>query len=41
MKVPQLWQKWHTISAQVAGLLSSRRQGMEVSGCADAVLRVM
>jgi hypothetical protein len=41
MKVPQLWQKWLTMRAQVAGLESSRRQGMEVRGAAAAVLRVM
>lgn len=41
MNVPQLWQKWETMSAQVAGLESSRRQGMEVSGRDAAVLRVM
>ena len=42
MKVPQLWQKWQTMRAQVAGLLSSRPQGMlSRGGRAAAVLRVM
>lgn len=41
MKVPQLWQKWEMMRAQVAGLESSRRQGMADSGREAAVLRVM
>lgn len=42
MKVPQLWQKWEMMSAQVAGLDSSRPQGMEASGGrGGAVLRAM
>lgn len=42
MKVPQLWQKWEMMSAHVAGLESSRPQGMASSGGrAGAVLRVM
>jgi len=40
--VPQLWQKWEMMSAQVAGLDSRRPQGMEASGGrGGAVLRAM
>ena len=40
--MPQLWQKWEMMRAQVAGLDSSRRQGMAASGGrGGAVLRAM
>ena len=42
MKVPQLWQKWQMMRAQVAGLESSRPQGTLASGGrGGAVLREM